>query len=87
MADMLDDLEAATRAYRDAQAAVDDAQAAARQLVVDARATVDVKRAELADMIVAAARAGVRQTEIVRVTGYTRESVRRILRAGGVEAD
>lgn len=84
---MIDDLEAATRAYHEAQAAVDDAQAAARQLVIDARAKVDQKRTELADAIVQAARDGVRQTDIVRVTGYARESVRRILRAGGVEPD
>lgn len=30
---------------------------------------------------------GMRQNEIVSVTGYTRESVRRILRAAGVEPD
>jgi hypothetical protein len=39
----------------------------------------------LADAIVAASKAGVRQRDIVDVTGYSRESVRRILRAAGVD--
>lgn len=33
-----------------------------------------------------AARAGIRPTDIVKITGYTREHVRRILRAQGIEA-
>jgi hypothetical protein len=41
----------------------------------------------MADAIVEAARAGVRQGETVRVTGYGREQVRRITRAGGVAAE
>jgi hypothetical protein len=36
--------------------------------------------------LAAAARAGIRPTDIVKITGYTREHVRRILRAQGVEA-
>jgi predicted transcriptional regulator len=39
----------------------------------------------LAEEIVEAARAGMRQAEIARITGYTRENVRKICRAGGVE--
>lgn len=35
-------------------------------------------RAELAELIPAEVEAGVRQVDIVRVTGYTREQVRRI---------
>lgn len=42
-------------------------------------------RTRLAAAIVAAARAGRRQSEIVRVTGYTRERVRQICRAAGIE--
>ena len=80
---MLDDLEAAVRAYREAQDAVGDAE---RNLAV-VRAHVPEARAKLAEAIVRAARAGVRQRDIVAVTGYTRESVRRILRAAGVEPD
>lgn len=37
------------------------------------------------EAIVEAARGGMRQVDIVRATGYTRERVRQILRAGGVE--
>jgi F0F1-type ATP synthase membrane subunit b/b' len=78
---MLDDLEAATRAYREAQAAVTEAE----QHLAAAKADVPAARGRLRDAIVGAARAGVRQTEIVRVTGYNRESVRRICRAAGIE--
>lgn len=46
---------------------------------------IDQARAELADEIVKAARARVRQVHIVRITGYTRERVRQICRAAGVE--
>jgi hypothetical protein len=46
-----------------------------------------VARAKLADAIVAAARAGARQKDIVAVTGYNRERVRQILRAAGITAD
>ncbi|MFK4037601.1 hypothetical protein ACI2LC_17565 [Nonomuraea wenchangensis] len=51
-------------------AAVQKAEGAARQ--------------KLADAIVAAARDGVRQVEIVKMTGYTRERVRQICRAAGI---
>lgn len=50
-----------------------------------AKAALDDARPRLATAIVAAARAGVRQSEIVRVTGYTRERVRQICRSAGVE--
>ncbi|MDQ7906742.1 hypothetical protein RB614_19690 [Phytohabitans sp. ZYX-F-186] len=80
---MLDDLEAATRAFREAQAAVGDAE----QALADVKAKVPQARERLHAAIVRAAKAGTRQGEIVAVTGYNRESVRRILRAGGVEAD
>lgn len=51
----------------------------------DAKEALDTARPRLAEAIVAAARGGVRQSEIVRVSGYTREQVRRICRAAGIE--
>jgi DNA invertase Pin-like site-specific DNA recombinase len=50
-----------------------------------AKEALDKARPELAEAIAEAARAGVRQGEIVRATGYTREQVRRICRAAGIE--
>lgn len=49
------------------------------------RAAVEKTRERLTPEIVAAARARVRQSEIVKATGYTRERVRQICRAAGVE--
>jgi hypothetical protein len=76
-----DDLEAAVHAYRAAQAAVGDAERG----LAEARAGVPVARERLHAAIVAAARRGVRQVDLIRLTGYNRESIRRILRAGGVD--
>jgi hypothetical protein len=78
---VLDDLEAAVQAYADAQAAV----VAAQQEVAARKADVPRTRERLAAAIVAATQAGVRQVDIVRVTGYGREQIRRIVRAAGVE--
>jgi hypothetical protein len=50
-----------------------------------AKAALDVARDRLAAAIVEAAKSGTRQSDIVRVTGYTRETVRRICRDAGVE--
>lgn len=58
---MTSELEAATRAYRRAQKAVEK------------------RREELAAAVVKAAKDGVRQFEIVRITGYTRERIRQIV--------
>jgi hypothetical protein len=52
-----------------------------------AKQALDDVRPKLAQAIVEAARNGTRQADIVRVTGYTREQVRRICRAAGVEAE
>jgi predicted transcriptional regulator len=52
---------------------------------VEARAAAERAREELAAAIVEAARDGVRQVDIQRISGYSRERVRQILRAGGVE--
>ena len=79
---MLDDLEAAVRAYHSAQQAVVDAE----RTLADRRAEVPEARARLAEAIVRAARGGARQIDIVKVTGYQREQVRRILRRSGIEA-
>jgi hypothetical protein len=50
-----------------------------------AQEAAEEARRQLATEIAAAAGAGVRQVEIVRVTGYTRERVRQICRAAGAE--
>ncbi|HEV8174334.1 MAG TPA: hypothetical protein VGP91_11875 [Actinoplanes sp.] len=76
-------LDEAATSYRRAQAALAELQAQ----VGTARANVESARAELAEAIVEAARRGMRQVEIVQRSGYTRESVRRIVRAAGIEAD
>nr|WP_221382826.1 hypothetical protein [Actinoplanes polyasparticus] len=52
-----------------------------------AKTAMDAARDVLADEIVKAARSGMRQSEIVKTTGYTRETVRRICRAAGVDSD
>ena len=80
-------LDDAVRAYRRAQQAVETAQRAAAARIKAAREAVDVERERLAAAIVAEARAGTPQVEIVHRTGYSRERVRTILRAGGVTAD
>jgi hypothetical protein len=76
-------LDDAAEAYRAAVAKLD----AARAAVPAAREELAEARTALAAAMVMAARSGMTQTEIIRRTGYTRESVRRILRAGGVTAD
>ncbi len=65
---------------------MDELAAAAHDFKV-ATTTLDDARGRLADAIVKAARSGTRQVHIVRVTGYTREHVRQICRAAGVEPD
>lgn len=80
-------LEKALEAYRAAQAAVPVAQEEAKAHVRKARDLVDTRRAEVAAAMVAEALAGVPQKEIIHRTGYARETVRTILRAGGVEPD
>lgn len=61
---MTSELEAATRAYRRAQNAVEK------------------RREALAEAVCKAAHDGVRQVDICRITGYTRERVRQIVKAG-----
>lgn len=52
-----------------------------------AKATLNETRRRLAAAVVAAARAKRKQSEIVRITGYTRERVRQICRAAGLEPE
>lgn len=86
MANVTDRLAAAVAAYKRAQVVevetLERIQARAKADTIAARAKVDRAREDLAAAIVAAAQSGVRQVDIVRVTGYTRETVRRIVRAG-----
>jgi hypothetical protein len=62
---------------------VDDLEAAASEYR-DAEEALSRTRAKLVDAIIAAARSGTRQAEIVRVTGFTREHVRQICRQAGI---
>lgn len=79
------DLDAAVRDYRRALTAVDTAQRAAKRRVDAARELAAAARTALHAAMVEAAKAGVRPVEIEHRTGYTKERVRQILRAGGVE--
>jgi hypothetical protein len=74
----VDELDAARVAIGAAQVQAAEMVAAAKQRERDARD-------ELHRRMVAAAQVGVRQVDLVKATGLTREMVRRILRAGGVE--
>jgi hypothetical protein len=50
-----------------------------------AEKTLAERRAALTEAIVEAAKDGKRPSEIVAVTGYTREHVRRLLREAGIQ--
>lgn len=52
----------------------------------DLRAELEELRADLADVIRAAAAAGVPQKDIIEATGYTREAVRQIIKPKAREA-
>ncbi len=80
---MLDDLEAARRAY-DAAVKAGDGAAQARQ---GARGDVPKARQRLHAAIVKAAKSGARQIDIAEVSGYRRERVRQVLRAAGIPPD
>ena len=54
--------------------------AAATRARQDAEAQVEHARADLYDAIADALAAGIRQSEIVRITGYTRERIRQIMK-------
>lgn len=59
---------------------MEDALTEAARAYHRAEAAAAKRRRELAEAIVAADRAGVRQVDIVAATGYTREHIRRIVR-------
>jgi hypothetical protein len=70
----------------DLDRAVVDLEASTRAFV-DAQAAANAARIRLASAIVDATRAGLRQTRVVEITGYTREHVRRLVRASGAESE
>lgn len=80
-------LDDAAEAYRRAQAGLTTTQEAAAASIAGARERLVAARAELVAAIVAAAKAGTPQTEIIRKSGYSRERVRTFLREGGIEPD
>jgi hypothetical protein len=77
----------AVKAYRAAERAVERAEAAAAERIRLARQERTRAREALAEAIVEARRAGVRPIDLQEQTGYSRERIRTILRAGGVEPD
>ena len=81
------DLDAAVRDYSRAVAGIESAKTAAKRRVATARERADDARKILHAAMVQAALSGVRPVEIERRTGYTKERVRQILRAGGIEPD
>ena len=81
------DLDAAVREYRRAVSSIDAAKVAARRRVEAARERADAARQVLHNAMVEAAQNGVRPVELQQRTGYTKERVRQILRAHGVEPD
>lgn len=90
MPTMATPLESAGREYRDALAQEEEAKAAlakAQAARKSAAERVAKARVPLAEAIVSAARKGKRQKDILAEIGdvYTRETVRRICRAAGVE--
>lgn len=60
---------------------------ASTRAFVDAQAAAERARQRLASAIVDATRLGLRQTRVVEITGYTREHVRRLVRAAGIEPE
>lgn len=81
----VDQVGAALGKLRAAQEAVPIAEEQGRQLVADARARVDAARAELAEKIVAEYLDGARVSDLAKRSEYNRETIRRLLRAAGIE--
>jgi hypothetical protein len=79
----VDPLAEAARAYAEARQAHSDAQKA----LADATAALKAAREPLATEIVKAARSGASQREIHNRTGdvWTRENIRKVCRAAGVD--
>lgn len=83
----VDQVGRALKALQDAEAGVTQAQQDARQLVAQARAKVDGARAGLHAAIVEEYLDGARVSDLASQSGYNRETIRRVLRAAGVEAE
>jgi hypothetical protein len=79
-------IEDAVAAYARARADIERAEAKARDMVASARERAAQAQQDVWAAIVAEATAGVTQVELIRRSGLARETVRRILRRGGVEA-
>lgn len=75
------------RAESDLPRAEQRAEQRAREIKAAARAKVEQARRELYAAIVAEYTAGARVGELARRAEYSRETIRRILRAAGVEPD
>lgn len=84
---MPDPLVDAVLAYRRAVDGIEVARTTAAKQIANAEERRDRARATLAAAIVQAAKGGRRSRDLVAATGYSRERIRQILRAGGVEAD
>jgi len=74
-------LDDAVRAFHEAE----DAVRTVERDRIAAKAAVEKARTKLAEAIVEAVRGGMRQVDVAAVTGYSRERVRQICRAAGVE--
>lgn len=83
----MDQVGEALRAYRAAQAGITRAEERAAQLKADARARAEEARQALAAAIVAEYEDGARVNDLARRSEYTREHIRRILRAAGITAE
>lgn len=79
--DVAADLASAAAEYRSAHGAVDEAKASLRAGQERLRAA----RAELAESVVVAYQHGTRMRDLVEITGLSRERLRQLLRAAGVE--
>lgn len=80
---MAADLASATAEYRSAEQAVTDAKAAVKA----SQARLRAARAGLAESVVDAAKSGTRMRDLVDITGLSREWLRQLLRAAGVDPD
>ncbi|GIH17071.1 hypothetical protein Raf01_52430 [Rugosimonospora africana] len=83
----MDHVVEALQVLKAAQADVPAAEERARQVVADARHRIDVARDKLAKTIAAEYQRGARVGDLARRSEYSRETIRRILRAAGIEAD
>jgi len=70
-----------------AVAGIEHAKERAGREIAQARQRADRAREALAAAIVAQVKAGRRQRDIVTATGYSRERIRQICRAAGIEPE